>query len=99
MIASQNLRVREQWLKKEMSTVGADPKHEKVMDEINQVTLEVAKIESRLMDMGKGSQERSDSSEESKSAPEGMPKGETEKGDAGGQVASYAGTLINEECR
>ena len=34
--------------------------------------------------MGKGSQERSDSSEESKSAPEGVPKGETEKGDAGG---------------
>ena len=93
-IASQNLRVRGQWLKKEMSAVGADPKHEKVMDEINEVTLEVAKIESRLMDMGKGSQERSDSSEESKRAPEGMPKGEAEKEDAGGQVASYAGTLM-----
>ena len=40
-----------------MSTVGADPKHEKVMDEINQVTLEVAKTESRLVDMGKGPQQ------------------------------------------
>ena len=53
-----------------------------------------SKIESRLMDMGKGPRERSDSSEESDSAPEGMPKGETEKGDAGGQVASYAGALM-----
>ena len=44
--------------------------------------------------MGKGSRERSDSSKESESAPEGMPKEETEKGDAGGQVASYAGTLM-----
>ena len=33
-IASQNLRLREQWLKKEISTVGADPKHEKVLEEI-----------------------------------------------------------------
>ena len=63
-----------------MSAVGADPKHEKVLDEINnQVTLEVAKIESRLVDMGKGSQNRSDSSEESKSASglehqEGCPR-------------------------
>ena len=77
-----------------MSTVGADPKHEKVLDEINQVTLEVAKIESRLVDMGKGSQKRSDSSEESESASEEMPKEETQEGDAGGQVASYAGTLM-----
>ena len=60
----QNLRLREQWLNKEMSAVGADPKHEKVLDEINQVTLEVAKIESRLLDMGKGSRKRSGSSEE-----------------------------------
>ena len=36
-----------------MSAVGADPEHKKVLDEINQVTLEVAKIESRLEDMGK----------------------------------------------
>ena len=93
-IASHNLRVREQWLKKEMSTVGADPKHEKVMDEINQVSLEVGKIESRLMEMGKESREHSNSSKESESAPKGMPQGETEKGDAGGQVASYAGTLM-----
>jgi hypothetical protein len=77
-----------------MSTVGADPKHEKVLDEINQVTLEVAKIESRLVDMGKGSQYRNGSAEESKSASVGMPKGETKEGDAGGQVASYAGTLM-----
>ena len=41
------MRIREQWLKKEMSTVGADPKHEKGMDEINQATLEVGKIENR----------------------------------------------------
>ena len=47
------------------------------------------------MKMGKGSHERSDSSNKSESAPEGMPKGETDKkGDAGGQVASYAGTLM-----
>ena len=58
------------------------------MDEINQATLEVGKIESRLVEMGKGSRERSGSSKKSESAPEGMPKGETEKGDAGGQVAS-----------
>ena len=77
-----------------MSTVDADPKHEKVMNGINQVSLEVGKIESRLIEMGKGSRERSDSSKESESAQEGMPKGETEKGDAGGQVASYAGTLM-----
>ena len=77
-----------------MSTVGADPKHEKVMDEINQVSLEVGKIESKLTEMGRESQERSDSSEESKSAPEGMPKGENEQGDAGGQVTSYAGALM-----
>ena len=51
-----------------MSAVGADPKHEKVMDEINQVSLEVGTIESRLMEMGKGSRERSDSSK-SESAP------------------------------
>ena len=94
-IASQNLRLREQWLKKEMSTVGADPKHEKVLEEINQVTLEVAKIQSRLEDMGKGSRKRSDSSEESESASEGMPEEETQEGDAGGQVASYAGTFMN----
>ena len=68
--------------------------HEKVMNEINQVSLEVGKIESRLMEMGKGSRERSGSSKESESAPEGMPKGETEKGDAGGQVASCAGNLM-----
>ena len=77
-----------------MSAVGADPTHEKVLDEINQVTLEVAKTESRLVDMGKGSQNRSDNSEESKSASGGVPKGETKEGDAGGQVASYAGTLM-----
>ena len=73
-IANQNLRLREQWLKKEMSTVGADPKHEKVMNEINQVSLEVGKIESRLVEMGKGSRERSDSSKKSESAPKGCPR-------------------------
>ena len=77
-----------------MPTVGADPKNEKVMDEINQVTLEVGKIESRLMEMGKGSQVSSDSSEESESAPEGMPKEYTENEDVGDQVTSYAGTLM-----
>ena len=77
-----------------MSTVGADPKHEKVLEEINQVTLEVAKIESRLGEMGKGSPKRSDSPEESESASKEMPKGETQEVDAGGQVASYAGTLM-----
>ena len=77
-----------------MSTVDNDPRQEKVMNEINQVSLEVGKIESRLMEMGKGSRERSESSKESKSAPEGVPKGETVKGDAGGQTASYAGTLM-----
>ena len=95
-IASQHLRLREQWLKKEMSTVDSDPRQEKVMDEINQVSLEVGKIESRLLEMGKGFRERSEGSSESKSAPEGMPKGETEKaekGDVGGQKASYAGVL------
>ena len=46
------------------------------------------------MEMSKGPRERNGSSKESKSAPEGMPKGETEKGDAGGQVASYAGTFM-----
>ena len=76
MIAGQNLRVREQWLKSEMAKVGEDLSNEKVMDEINQVTLEVGKIESRLQEMGKGSQGSNGSSKESKSEPEGIPKGE-----------------------
>ena len=97
-IASQNLRLREQWLKKEMSTVGADPKHEKVLEEINQVTLEVAKIESRLVDMGKGSRKRSDSSEESESASEEMPKERDPRGRRGWPSGLVRGHL-DEECR
>ena len=39
-IASRNLRLRELWLKKEMSTVDdGDPGQEKVMNEINQASL------------------------------------------------------------
>ena len=97
-IASQNLRLREQWLKKEMSTVGADPKHEKVLDEINQVTLEVAKIESRLVDMGKGSRKRSDSSEESESASEGDAQRRDPRGRRGWPSGLVRGHL-DEECR
>ena len=98
-VASQNLRVREYWLKKEMSTVGADPKHEKVMDEINQVALEVAKIESRLMDMGKGSQERSDSSERREQERTG---GDAQGRDREGRRGCPSGLVrghLDEECR
>ena len=77
-----------------MSTVGADQRHGEMVREINQVSDEVDKIERRLMEMGKGSRERSASSKKSESAPEGMPKGETEKENADGQMASYAGTLM-----
>ena len=78
-----------------MATVGADLKNEKVMNEINQVTLEVGKIESKLQEMGMGSRGSNDSSKKSKSEPEGMPKGETKSEDAEKkQEVSYASTLM-----
>ena len=54
----------------------------------------MGKIESRLLEMGRGSCERSEGLSESKVAPKVIPEGETEKGDAGGQKASCAGTFI-----
>ena len=90
---AKNLRERTQWLKDKLTTAGADPA-EKLWEEIDQVQLEVGKIESRLEDMGEESQERNDSSNKSESAPEGEPKGKNEQGDAGVQVTSYAGALM-----
>jgi hypothetical protein len=95
VIAGQNLRTREQWLKNEMAKVGEDLSDQKVIDEIDQVTLEVGKIESKLQEMGMGSRGSNDSSKKSKSEPEGMPKGETKSEDAEKkQVVSYASTLM-----